>query len=459
MLILTAFLISVKANAYDYLVDGICYNLLSSINKTVSVTYRSSSGSSYKGDIIIPQTIVVGGNSYTVTCVGTRAFYNCSDLISVSLPNTIVSIEDEAFYFCSSLENVNIPTSLTSINEYAFYYCISLKSIELPNSLKSIGDCAFRYCSNLASIYIPKAVTNIGNYVFADCCGISKFTVDEENANYDSRENCNALIDSKRDILIAGTSGTERIPDTVVGIGDMAFNNMANLVSVLIPASVQSIGTMAFANCSNLTDIVIPNSVQNIGNDAFEHCTKLSSAVLPNSIKDIPDEMFYDCQQLKYIIIPSSIIKIGRSAFSGCINLESIIIPASVKQISSYAFRSCKKLSNVTLYTEGAPLSIEWSVFANCNLSSATLRVRRRYSSLYYETYKWREFGTIRPFAPIPGDSDSNELVNVDDLKLLSSYLIGKEVEYIDLEALDLDDSNSISICDLTLLVKMLQNK
>ena len=159
-------LLSVAVNAHDFEVDGIYYNITDESNKTVAVTYRGSSYSEYSneytGKVVIPESVTYNGDTYSVTSIGGSAFYGCTGLTSVAIPNSVTSIGGSAFYGCSGLTSIEIPNSVTSIGSCAFYKCSKLTSIEIPNSVTSIGDDAFSGCSKLTSVEIPNSVTSIG---------------------------------------------------------------------------------------------------------------------------------------------------------------------------------------------------------------------------------------------------------------------------------------------------------
>ena len=200
----------------------------------------------------------------SVTSIGDNAFIDCSGLTSITIPNSVTSIGGSAFYGCSGLTSINIPNSVTSIGGFAFYNCSSLTSINIPNSVTSIGGSAFRGCSSLTSINIPNSVTSIGGSAFRGCSGLTSITVETGNAVYDSRNNCNAIINTTSNELVAGCKNTV-IPNSVTSIGQYAFRECSSLTSVTIPNSVTSIGRFAFSGCSGLTSVTIPNSVTRIG--------------------------------------------------------------------------------------------------------------------------------------------------------------------------------------------------
>ena len=232
----------------------------------------------------------------SVTSIGDYAFWDCSSLTSITIPNSVTSIGKWAFAGCSSLTSITIPNSVTSIRDAVFYYCSSLSSITIPNSVTSIGHSAFNECSSLTSITIPNSVTSIGKWAFGYCSSLTSMLVEEGNVTYDSRENCNAIIETATNTLVVGCKNTT-IPNSVTSIGDYAFYECTSLASITIPNSVTSIGDGAFRACSSLTSITIPNSVTSIGRVAFGYCSSLTSvtclAMTPPAL--LEEYVFYEC--------------------------------------------------------------------------------------------------------------------------------------------------------------------
>ena len=240
--------------AYDFSQNGLAYGILSTEDKTCEVDDCSSNLST----VVIPSTVVNNGTTYTVTSIGNSAFYGCSGLTAVEIPNSVTSIGSSAFYECSGLTAVEIPNTVTSIGEWAFSGCSGLTAVEIPNSVTSIGSSAFYGCSGLTAVEIPNSVTSIGSSAFYGCSG---------------------------------------------------------LTAVEIPNSVTSIGSSAFSGCSGLTAVEIPNSVTSIGNSAFYGCSGLATVEIPNSVTSIGYEAFYGCERLHSVTIGAGVLSIGSNAF------------------------------------------------------------------------------------------------------------------------------------------------
>ena len=311
---------------YNYFNDG----------RELQVTFRGDSYNSYsneyQGNVAIPEEVTYMNRTRKVTSIGAYAFYNCSGLTSITIPNSVTSIGEGAFYGCSGLTSITIPNSVTSIGERAFYGCYGLTSVTIPNSVTSIEYDAFSSCFGLTSITIPNSVTSIGNYAFSGCSGLTSVT----------------------------------IPNSVTSIGGYAFSGCSGLTSITIPNSVTSIGEGAFYGCSGLTSVTIGNSVTSIGNRAFSDCSGLTSVTIPNSVTSIGRSAFYGCSGLTSVTIPNSVTSIGSSAFSGCSGLTSITIPNSVTSIGERAFYGCYGLTSITI--PNSVTSIGGSAFAGVDI-------------------------------------------------------------------------------------------
>ena len=299
------------------------------------------------------------------------------------------------------LSSIEVPSRVSSIGAEAFSGCSSLASVLIPSSVTSIGSFAFSGCSSLASVLIPSRVTSIGSFAFQNCSSLNSLAVEAENTMYDSRYDCNAIIETASNTLIAGCA-TTIIPRSVTAIGDKAFSERTGLTALTIPNRVKTIGENAFEGCSNLAAINIPGSTISIGYNAFAGCSSLvksefasieslcgisfanpsanpmsvthclyvgnnevSELTFPTDMDTIKKYTFYGCSNLKSVNIGDYVKVIDVGAFSGCSGLASLSIGDNVGVIGHEAFMGCSSLT--PLFIGKSVREIGDKVFSGCS--------------------------------------------------------------------------------------------
>lgn len=344
-----------KTNAQSFTVGNLNYTIINKTDKTVRVTGHKD-GTNAIGTLSIPSSVPYASTYYSVVEIYHQAFNGCTGLTgALSIPNTVISIGTAAFSHCSGLY-----------------------SITIPNSVTTIGTRAFEFCSGLSNITIPQSVTSINlNNPFQGCTGLNSIIVESGNAVYDSRNNCNAIIETSTNYLLSGCKRTT-IPNSVTSIGTSAFSYCNSLTSITIPNSVRIIYNQAFYNCSGLTTIVIPNSVTNIMWDAFRGCDGLMELTIGEGVTEIGDAAFANCPLLTTVHFNATNCT---RMWTGDINddwdhtcsvfsastgdtpaLSTLTIGENVQRITYFAFFNCSNVSSITI-ARGTPPAVYYNTF------------------------------------------------------------------------------------------------
>lgn len=296
---------------------------------------------------------IVGKGGFNVTLGSVSGFIKEEylDQAKSLIIKNIRWIKSSAFKNCKNVTTVTFDPSgnldVESIGDYAFKDCSSLKAITIPEHVSEMGRYVFYNCTSLESIKISANVSKIGSRMFAGCPNLMSIVVEEGNKKYDSRENCNAIVETATNTLVCGTENST-IPSTVTAIGGSAFAE-TGLKNLVIPEGIKSIQISAFEGCQNLESVVLPNSLNGMGYNVFRK-SGLTSIVIPEGITSLPDGTFSECKNLKSVTLPST-LKIIENAFSNS-GLTSIFIPKGVTRIYSTSFNYCENLSTISVSDE-----------------------------------------------------------------------------------------------------------
>jgi BspA type Leucine rich repeat region (6 copies) len=365
------------------------------------------------GAVVIPETI----NGLPVAAIEAMAFFSCTNLTAIVVPDSVTdvghgafsrcisltnaylskrisSIEQGTFEGCTRLATVSIPDSVSNIQFNAFLGCVSLDQVRLPNKVASLGNGAFFGCAALASISIPDSLTTIGSGTFAGCTSLTSIDVTTGHVRFSSVDG--VLFNKDQTTLLqcpGGKAGRLTLPNSVSRIGEHAFSGCTSLASIVIPRSVAFIEDTAFVGCDRLEEISVdsgnpffsssdgvlfdklqvtliqcpggkagnyspPDTVARIGNPGgfgFQGCGRLTGITIPNGVRSIPASAFSGCASLTNIAIPESTTSIENRAFFGCASLTSIIIPSGVTRIPESAFAGCISLTDIAI-----PSRVSW---------------------------------------------------------------------------------------------------
>ena len=361
-------------------------------------------GGPNKGDVVIPE--MLGG--HPVAAIGEKAFSMCSEVSSMTIPDSVENIGALAFFGCDGLEKFSVgennqafavaegvlfskdmktllcfpggkgrtwavPEGTAEIGSYAFVHCELLESLELPQSLEKLGDCAFYMdfkltmldlpdnvsslgerafygCTNLVEVGIGAGATNVTGGLFEGCTGIQRFRVAEDNPVVSAQDGVLFSKDGKTLVCFpAGRSGVAVVPDGVERIGNSAFFLCLNLQSVTLPDGLKELGDHAFSDCEALKTVVLPDGVERIGSWAFYYCRKLESVEIPGTVTEIGDHAFAACYALTSVSIPPRLTEIKPNTFDWCSSLSSVEIPFGVTNIGTEAFSYCKAMTMLTI--------------------------------------------------------------------------------------------------------------
>ena len=402
------------------------------------------------------------------------AFFGCSGLTSVTIPNSVTSIGYEAFCVCSSLTSVTIGNSVTSIGERAFTGCTGLTSVTIPNSVITIGREAFSGCSGLTSVNIPNSVTSIGWYAFYGCSGLTSLTI----------PNSVTFIGSYAFADCIGLTSVTCLAVTPPTIGSNYYYAFPSEVSSQATLYVLNESVSAYQsayNWKNFSNILaIPNDfeVDGVWYRALDENTVMviqrpgeedyyqGDMVIPESViyedqtftvVSIDAGAFEDCYDLTSVVIGDAVESIGENAFQGCTALTSVTIGSGVTAIASKAFNYCNALQTVTCLGMVPPVMASTNCFTNATYNRAALRLPRPVMDAYTAADYWYKFVNVAGFGSSgPGDVNGDGVMNIADVSELIDYLLGHSGGEFYEEGADVNGNGIVNIADIAELIDML---
>lgn len=318
------------------------------------------------GDVVIPSTIegkkVVKISYYMNLSSGISmkqgAFYNCSDVTSITIPDSVTSLEYSAFSR-SGIKSITIPDSVTIIGQQAFQHCESLKNVTIGNGVTSIGFETFSYCDSLTSVTIGNGVTSIGGYAFIDCKNLKTILIPDSVTSIGDYAfyNCNNIQATYKGI----TYDYAHIDDLYKAIKDSSSSSSnVSEADFTTAFHVEFGGTMITSYTGTASVVEFPETINgsSIGMLANKSCVEtytpkcaypsIKTAIIPDSISQIDGYTFYNCTNLTSVTFGENVYWVSKEAFSGCTNLTDVAINNSIYHIDSDAFKGCTKLKNVT---------------------------------------------------------------------------------------------------------------
>lgn len=383
-------------------IKGLNYEIVDAAQRTCEVV-----AGEYAGEISVPSTSVIGGATYRVVGIGENAFVG-SEVSSVSLPQGLEYISGKAFATCHRLKSISIPRTVNDIAAEAFVWCDSLQTMIVENG----------------------------------------------NTTYDSRDNCNAIIHTSSNTLVAGCNGTQ-LPASVTNIWASAFMGSSGLQQITIPNGVKTIRESTFEGCTSLNQITLPSSVTFIGNSAFYECSALSDIHLSTNLVAIDDNAFLGCSSLANLAIPNHVSTIGEDAFDECPNIQSLTLPASLTTIGDEAFKGCRKLKEIHSHITNL-FSINRDVFGNVSKSQCILYVPKGMVEDYRAHIVWGEFLNIFEESDSTGDVTGDDNVDIADVNAVINMMLGKAGQTT---ASDVTGDGNVDIADVNAVINLMLGK
>lgn len=406
---------ALAANAKIFLADGIYYKTLTA--NTCEVTANAT----FKGDLVVPDTVVSSDVKYAVVAIGRGAFNKNGKVTSATLPSTITKIDEWAFSEASGLQRVNIPESVKEIGSSAFQGCLSLREVTVPSKIKTLKSFVFNLCENLTKVNLPEGLTTIQTAAFSACTNLRSLKIPSTVTQIWGIAFWKSGLD------------TINVPDGIQFIGDAAFcacDNLKkinisrdneyytvdrdflydkeksilyccpvglNLSSVTVDSSVRTIAEGAFACSPFLNEVILPDSLKEMGMNTFLNCTSLAAIDLPAGMTSIGNSSFSKCTALKTFKFPAALSQIKPKTLYECYGITSITLPDSLTAMGAYSICYCDNLKEVYAPAKTpAVLDPDLEPFFELNMAAITLYVPEESVEAYKAAPVWKDFGKIQ---------------------------------------------------------------
>lgn len=388
-------------------------------------------------NITIPQSI---------TTIKSGTFSNLVNLNKVTFHENVEKIGDSAFSGCVNMESIQFPESLTEIWDYAFAGCKNLSFSGFPNKIKIIGSCAFSGCNSLTTLNIPASLTDINYAAFIDCGNLSTISVEKENPIYDSRNNCNAIIYTKSNIIFRACAST------------------------IIPDDVESLGQYAFSGCKGLTEIKIPNSVKLIGAKAFDGCENLKSITIGKYVTHIEDWAFSNCSNLMdFYIYTKEIPKIGSNNIfeNSYIQYATLHVRESLIDLYSttYPWNGFKTIEKINISMRTLTYNVDGEEYRSYQIEEGeTITPEPVPTKEGYTFFGWSEIPATMPAQDVTvtgtffkkGDANGDNTVNAADIVEVVNYIMENPSVKFNKTASDMNKDGEVNDADIKQIVNII---
>lgn len=334
--------------------DGLCY-----MRSGSGVVVTASNAGGYSGDVVVPEEIIIGDETLSVTGVEAYAFYGNSDLRSVSLGEGVTWIGRAAMGDCNGLVRVNLPESLISLGDEAFWGCPMLVEVTGGENLSEVGTGVFRDCKSLVTYKLPSDLTEVSDAMFDGCGSLTHVTMNND----------------------------------VSRIGSLSFKDCYALEKVEFPAELNEIGERAFSGAGLKGDVSLPQSVVSVGTYAFTDCSEMIGVELPENLKVI-EEGALSHTGIRELRLPDGAVEISMSGVAECGDLERILLWSELEKIGIRSFAGCRNLREVWINNTLPPV-MEYSSFDSDTYASGTLFVPVGCKAIYSQSPNWERFGRI----------------------------------------------------------------